>query len=442
MRTYAGCKNCFVLMIVAAAGLVFSGTHVRGEIRDGLPDTLVKMPEKGNAVLVEKNTQRLFIYADGPGGPVKVFEKPCSTGEAEGVKQVSGDKKTPEGVYFVKDVYEDRYLSPIYGRKAFPVDYPNYLDVQAGRNGSAIWLHGTNKELKPMDTNGCIALNNDAVVKLTDFIEMDQTPVIITNVIRNTDTADLQEQKNSVDRWLKKWAAGIESGDYHRYLAFYDQEFLPDMTWWEEWRKLGKKHDGKEERLRVYLDRTGIYRHGDVYVIVFDMGVSRRGKRVGFGRRKLFVKNGGDAVYSIIGDLYQKYEKGFENSQYPILAASKKLVEQTGYKQQAVELVKKWLHAWSGEKMKNYASFYSNRFYSDGMNKKQWVERKTGLARQYRYINVTGRNFQVSRTDDHLTVRFFQTYESSGYTAEGIKKLTLVKEDQSWKIYRETWKGK
>lgn len=441
MRTLAGKKSCFVLIFMAAAGLVLSGTSARCETRDKLPEPLVKLPESGNAILVEKDTQRLFIYADRPGGPVKVFEKPCSTGEASGIKEVAGDKKTPEGVYFVKDIYEDRYLSPIYGRKAFPTDYPNYLDVRAGRNGSAIWLHGTNKKLKPMDTNGCIALNNDAVVQLTDFIEMDQTPVIITNVIHNTDPADLEKQKNAVNDWLQKWANGIESGVYHRYLAFYHPEFLPDMAWWEDWRKLSSKFAGKKHRLTITIERTGIYRYEDVYVIVFNMGVSLREKRVGFGRRKLFVKNGGEE-YRIIGDLYQAYEKGYNDSQSPLLAASKRLVEQTGYKQQAVELVKEWLHAWSDEKMETYASFYSDRFYSSGMNKQQWMERKRRLARQYRYINVTGRDFQVSRTNGRLTVRFFQTYESSGYTTEGIKKLTLVKEDQSWKIYREIWKGK
>ena len=428
-------------MIAAAFGVIFSVSAVRCEIRDELPEPLVKLPENGNAVLVEKNTQKLFIWSNRRGKPVKVFEKPCSTGEAPGIKQVSGDKKTPEGVYFVKDVYEDRYLSPVYGRKAFPTDYPNYLDVRAGRNGSAIWLHGTNKKLKPMDTNGCIALNNDAVEQLTDFIEMDQTPVIIANAIQNTEPGVLDKQKNALGKWLQKWGGAIESGDYHRYLAFYDPEFLPDMAWWEEWRKLRDKHGDEDGRFRVFLDRTGIYRHGDVYVIVFDMGVSLRGKSTGFGRRKLFVKNNEDD-YSIIGDLYQAYEKGFENSQTPLLAASRKLADQTGYKQQTVELVKEWLTAWSDEKMEAYASFYSDRFYSDGMNKKQWVARKRGLARQYRYINVTGRDFRVNRTEDRITVRFFQTYESSGYVAEGIKKLTLVKEDQSWKIYRESWKGK
>lgn len=428
-------------MILAAAGLMFSGTAAGGEVGSGLPDPLVKLPENGNAVLVEKNTQKLFIWANRGGKPVKVFEKPCSTGEAPGIKQISGDKKTPEGVYFVKDVYEDRYLSPVYGRKAFPTDYPNYLDVRAGRNGSAIWLHGTNKKLKPMDTNGCIALNNDAVEKLTRFIEMDQTPVIIMTAIQNTDPADLEKQKEALDRWLQKWGASIESGDYHRYLSFYDAEFLPDMTWWEEWRELRNKYADNGVRLGISLDRTGIYRHGGVYVIVFDMGLSLQGKSKGLGRRKLFVKAHGDQ-YNIIGDLYQTYENGFEDSPAPLLAASRKLMDQTIYRQQAVDLVKEWLTAWSDKKMEAYASFYSDRFFSDGMNKTQWVARKRGLARQYRYINVTGRDFQVKRTDERITVRFFQTYESSGYVAEGFKKLTLVKEDQSWKIYRESWKGK
>lgn len=439
MRNHAGYKGCFFVMIVAAV-LSASAAALCGTL-EGLPDALVKLPEDGNAVLVEKDTQRLFIYSGRPGGPVKVFDKPCSTGEAPGIKEVAGDKKTPEGIYFIKDEYEDRYLSPIYGRKAFPTDYPNYLDVRAGRNGSAIWLHGTNKELRPMDSNGCIALNNDAVVKLSDFIEVDRTPVIIMDAIQKADPAELEKRKNSVDLWLQNWSAAIESGDYHNYLEFYDPEFLPDLDWWPEWRKVNRIRSGKEDGLKVALDRTGIYRHKSVYVIVFDMGISFQEEKIGFGRRKLFVKDHGEE-YRIIGDLYQMRGKGFEETDFPLVAASKKLVDRTGYKQQAKELVKEWLHAWSDEKMETYASFYSESFYSNGMNKDQWVRRKKRLSRQYRYINVTGRDYRVKKTGENLKVRFFQTYESSGYVAEGIKELTLVKEDQVWKIYRESWKGK
>ena len=118
---------------------------------------VVTKMELKSAILVEKKSQTLFLYSAKEGHLLLEFQAACSTGEVFGRKQKSGDRKTPEGIYFLLDEYKDKYLSPIYGKKAFPTDYPNLLDKKAGRNGSAIWIHGTNKKLKPMDSNGCVA---------------------------------------------------------------------------------------------------------------------------------------------------------------------------------------------------------------------------------------------------------------------------------------------
>ena len=169
------------------------------------PSAIIKLPENENAILVEKKNQTLFLYSSKSGELQIQYKTPCSTGEISGVKHKAGDKKTPEGIYFLKDEYEDQYLSPIYGIKAFPLDYPNLMDKRTGKDGSAIWIHGTNKVLKPMDSNGCVALENSSILKLAEYITLDSTPVILvedplTTVVRGTaklleDTALLNQVK-------------------------------------------------------------------------------------------------------------------------------------------------------------------------------------------------------------------------------------------------------
>ena len=94
-----------------------------------VPRAMMKWPEKGSpyAVLVDKSQQKIFLYhKKDPFRPEKVY--PCSTGENEGRKSRQNDRRTPEGIYFFTKSYVEKYLYPIYGERAFPLDYPNPLD--------------------------------------------------------------------------------------------------------------------------------------------------------------------------------------------------------------------------------------------------------------------------------------------------------------------------
>ena len=116
-----------------------------------LPDSLVLLPVSEHAIVVEKKTQTLYVYEAQADGIRLVSKYPCSTGEVAGPKAKAGDKKTPEGVYFLKDEYEDRYLTPVYGKKAFPSDYPNFLDLRQGQTGVS---HMDPRDRPGLETNG------------------------------------------------------------------------------------------------------------------------------------------------------------------------------------------------------------------------------------------------------------------------------------------------
>ena len=107
-----------------------------------------------------------------------------------------------------------------------------------------------------------------------------------------------------------------------------------------------------------------------------------------------------------------------------------------------IDTLEQWLAAWSAKDMVEYAAFYASDFYSDGLGKKAWVRKKKKLAKRYDYISVTGKDFKVVQKKDGYVVSFLQNYKSSGYSAQGRKKIKLVKKGGVWKIYRENWKGK
>jgi lipoprotein-anchoring transpeptidase ErfK/SrfK len=130
-------------------------------------------------ILVEKNLQRLRVLEFGNELRV-VAEYPCATGENLGIKEIRGDSKTPEGIYFITQIFRDTKIT-IFGDRAFHLDYPNFFDRDAGRNGDGIFIHGTNKVLQPYSTNGCITLANHDLDHLEQFINQLTTPVVIVH---------------------------------------------------------------------------------------------------------------------------------------------------------------------------------------------------------------------------------------------------------------------
>lgn len=272
-----------------------------------VPAAVIALPEGEHAILVEKQTQRLFVYRqDGGLRPLtRVFDTACSTGEAPGSKQVEGDKKTPEGVYFLIGEHLEKDLTPIYGPRAFPTDYPHLLDRQQGKTGYAIWIHGTNKPLKPMDTNGCIALKNTDVVRLSDYVNRHVTPVIIQQTIPYADPQVLVEWKTEIIRFLGEWIQAQHSGTGEAYQAFYLPESLPDSREWEAWAGWRQKASDSGAPMQIQISRIGIYRHNDLFVVAMDMALIRERKSFLLGRRSLYVQQDGSGMLRIGADGFQ-----------------------------------------------------------------------------------------------------------------------------------------
>ena len=86
--------ECVSMRVWGCTALLLAGLMCEPEARaweavtDGLPDQAV--------VAVDKSRQRFFLMEKG-----KSRDYLCTTGQAQGDKQVRGDLKTPEGVYFV-----------------------------------------------------------------------------------------------------------------------------------------------------------------------------------------------------------------------------------------------------------------------------------------------------------------------------------------------------
>lgn len=272
------------------------------------------------AILVEKASQSLTLY-EMQEPPRPVFRMRCSTGKNPGPKTVSGDAKTPEGVYFFHQEFDEKHLSPIYGVKAFPTDYPNLMDRLAQRTGSAIWLHGTDKPLKPYDSNGCVTVENADLLALSPFITLNRTPIIIVERIPHPHGHGGGKDAAAVEALLESWRRAVESGSGADLTACYEAgAWLP--SWWEEWTGRQAILTASGAPLCLEMKAPAVFRTRNTLVAVCDPYLRAGGAPVRAGVRQFFMEyQDGRLVILADTDPAVSGERGED----PLLAASRSI---------------------------------------------------------------------------------------------------------------------
>lgn len=172
-------------------------------------------------ITVDKASQRLTWSAPPLGAAYGQLEWACSTGQQSGDKWREGDKKTPEGVYFLTN-RRSGLDEGLYGNLAFPLNYPNPVDRIQGKTGYGIWLHGRGKDLVPRDTRGCIALRTPVLRRLASRFALQRTPVFVGRIDSPTGISPrlariAQRLKQRVQTWAKAWEE-----QHSRFFTLYE----------------------------------------------------------------------------------------------------------------------------------------------------------------------------------------------------------------------------
>ena len=230
----------------------------------GLPANLLISPKAKPhyVILVEKASQQLFVYEfAGEYNLVTTFN--CATGESHGDKQVSGDQKTPEGVYFFTRAVGERYLTATYGARAFPMNYPNLFDRKMNKGGNNIWVHGTNEELKEHSTNGCIVLANGDVVALEKYIKLWDTPIIVEKELKYEERDNLLHLGQLLLDQVESWSQAWSTKDLDRYFSFYASDFTWGNLDLQGWRSRKAQLNNRYQIISVQFSDIRFFRHVD-----------------------------------------------------------------------------------------------------------------------------------------------------------------------------------
>ena len=232
---------------------------------DGNPvDILMTGSDITNVFMFDKALNRMFVFQPNKsGGLDKITDEYVVTGTVKGDKQHKGDGRTPHGIYrFVKKL-QDKALQSRYGPVAFPIDYPNELDLMHHKTGSGIWLHGYPIDVRrrpPQDTRGCFSLSNDRLMRIAKHVRLRHSWVIVGENLIFGEPAQKQKLLESVLQDIETWRRDWASLDTEAYLSHYHRAFHSGKRNLAAWKTYKRRVNAQKSHVQVsFSDMTLIH---------------------------------------------------------------------------------------------------------------------------------------------------------------------------------------
>lgn len=201
---------------------------------------LALAPQSRHAIAIDASRSRLYLFENqSPAQSDKGLSAAprlkllgdyyISVGMLGVEKSVEGDKRTPLGVYYITSTLDRENLPDLYGIGALPINYPNPLDMQRGKTGSGIWLHGTPRDQfvrAPQASDGCVVLSNPDLEKLLNTVQIRTTPVVIASELQWVEPANLERERQTFEAQLAAWRDARNAGQLDRVRHFYSERML------------------------------------------------------------------------------------------------------------------------------------------------------------------------------------------------------------------------
>ena len=198
-----------------------------------VPAEFIMLPKATHhAIAVDTTRSRLYLFENGPQGLRLVSDHYVSVGKQGVDKTTEGDQRTPLGVYFVSDRVGQGSLGETFGAGAMQLNYPNLLDQLHGRTGSGIYVHGVpfnTYSRPPKDSDGCVTLANDELVKLMNTVPIHDTPVIITRQIHWVSDNAARLHSAEILAAVNQWQSVRTRDDAGALQAFYAPGAAPEV---------------------------------------------------------------------------------------------------------------------------------------------------------------------------------------------------------------------
>lgn len=391
-------------------------------------NVMVRNSDKGTVVLIDKSEKKLYDLSVKGDNLTTENTFPIIYGINEGDKIVSGDGKTPEGIYYIKSwipgsslVKQYGNYGKIYGAGAFPLTYPNPVDKIRKKTGYGIWIHGIDPEDSKETTQGCVAMHNDNLAALHKSISA-KDPVIITDKILLLTKDEYNMLRNNYfnifDGFIKSW----QENDYNTFKNYIHKDF---------------KGQGKNASAYLASKKYLMNRFKD-RVIKTD-------------NTKIFIQNN----YNFLIDTQQFYcaqnitSYGNKRYYFTVDNGQAKLISEEATSLNPNNLIynyiqtflQDWADAWRSADPDKYITFYSDNFKNGWMNKNDWYTYKKSLFEKAGVITLEITNITWNSDNNIYKASFKQKYSGGTVSDFGTKTIVFEGCPGSFKIISETWKA-
>lgn len=411
-------KYRLLLALAICIGILAPG--ISPAAQEGVPSSLVGVDEGQYTVCVDKSRQALYLY----NGRQQTIALDCSTGMNPGDKQVEGDNRTPEGVYFPERMIDGQRLPNYYGWGAFVLNYPNPVDAAQGKNGDGIWIHGRAIPLKNRDTHGCVSLENDDLVKLAPYLHAYWTPVVTMKELSYADAGELEQRRSLYDARLDAWLSAWQSRDLEAFAACYAPGFVDGdkdlSTFLERKKRLFRKY----RHIDIATLPPRIISCDEYTLACFLMDYCADGFR-SRGVKYLYLENAGDNP-RILREVFVPLEEA------PQWAAQSEDLEHQE-RRELDAFISSWRQAWEQRDMARMRQCYDPVWPED-----YFVNKAARLSR-YDTLSVEFADLRVSRGETAWVVEARQHFSADSYEDTGIKRLRLVRDNGRFLITEERW---
>lgn len=249
-----------------------------------VPNLSVQMSaQQKHLILIDTAKSRLFVYEKSDAGLKHISDYYVSIGKNGADKNVEGDKRTPVGLYFSSKKLTTP-LSDFYGNGAYPLNYPNELDIHAKKTGYGIWLHGTPKDTysrPPRASDGCVVLSNPDLNQLAPLLKAGNVPVIISNNVQwvNRRQSAIKNAKlKTLNKALNTWRSDWISQNTDKYLNHYSKNFFYSGGELSQWANHKRRVQASKPKVTIKVSDVSMFSYPasnkskkqDIVVIDFD----------------------------------------------------------------------------------------------------------------------------------------------------------------------------
>jgi murein L,D-transpeptidase YafK len=244
-------------------------------------------------VIVDKKTNALHLvnYEGRSYRIIKTFH--TTLGLVAGDKEIEGDKKTPEGIYFFEEVRRPPNLEAKFGNLALTMNYPNAWDRYKKRTGSGIWFHATNEPSRlsrDLDSLGCVVVKDEELAEIFPQLRYRVSPITIYEDFARDKAVLNPDRLGAIEEMVQGWANAWSAKDLGKYIGYYHPDFSSDGESLAAWRAHKGSLNHRYAKIKVTVSKVQAFAHPKYDVAIFHQIYEAKNANGSLAKRSTGVK--------------------------------------------------------------------------------------------------------------------------------------------------------